>query len=145
MLRPRVVLWLAVVTAAGVLGAGACGNGAVGVDACRSIEEARCRQASACGISLEPPYYTSGSAADACVRYYEVACLHGLTVPDPGAASVNACVAAIESRDCALVRAPVTGACAWLAPSASSSSSSDAAADSEDDDVVSVDGGASAD
>ncbi|HXX67310.1 MAG TPA: hypothetical protein VEK07_09020 [Polyangiaceae bacterium] len=148
MLRPRVVLWLAVFPATGaIFGAGACGNGAVGVNECRSIEEARCRQAPACGISLEPPYDTSGSAVDACIRYYQVACLHGLAVPDPGQASVNACVAAINSGDCSLVQAPVTGACAWLAPSSSSSSAvvTDAAADSEDDGTGSPDGEASAD
>jgi len=141
MLRSRLILRLAMSQAAAViLAASACGNGAVGVDACQSIEEARCREAPACEIAVQPPYYTSGTGVEACIQYYEVACLHGLAVPDPGSASVNACVAAIESGDCALVQAPVTGACAWLGPSSSSSSeaaSSDAGADSQEDDDAS--------
>lgn len=136
MLGARLIAGLAVAAAGAlILGADGCGNGAVGVDACRSIEDARCRQAAACGISLQPPYHTSGSDVDACIRYYQVACLHGLAVPDPGGGSVNACVAAIEGGDCALVQSPVTGACSWLAPSVSSSSagSVDAGSDADDD------------
>jgi hypothetical protein len=104
-----VAMWLA---------GSACGTGAVGVGECRQIEAARCRQAVACGISIEPPYYSSGTDVGACIRFYDTACLHGLTVADPGASAVNACVAAIESGDCTLVITPETGACAWLAPPA---------------------------
>lgn len=104
----------------GVLGAfvlGACGNDAVGVDACRQIESARCRQAPACGISLEPPYHTSGGDVDGCIRFYDTACLHGLAVGNPGGAAVNACVAAIDSGDCDIVRVPQSATpCAWLEP-----------------------------
>jgi hypothetical protein len=96
----------------------ACGNGAVGVGACRQIEEARCRRAPSCpAISLEPPFHTSGGDVDACIRFYDVACLHGLIGSAPSAASVNACVAAIDVGTCDVVVAPETNAaCAWLEP-----------------------------
>jgi hypothetical protein len=117
-----------------VFAGGACGNGAAGVSACRQIEGARCRQAPACSITLEPPYHSSGNDVDACIRFYDVACLHGLTVADPGAYAVNACLAAIESGDCALVITPETGPCAWLAPPGPvTTDASETAADVEQD------------
>jgi hypothetical protein len=103
----------------------ACGSGATGVEACKQVESARCQAASACGLSLEPPYHTAGSDADACIRFYDVACLHGLAGgSDPGTAAVSACVAAISSHPCApggpnLVLHPEQApgaACAWLVP-----------------------------
>jgi hypothetical protein len=124
-MRSRAIVRIAVAPAAVIFGANACGNGAVDVSGCRAIEDARCREAPACEVALEPPYHTSGSNVDACIRYYEVACLHGLGVPDPGTAAINACAAAISAGDCALVQSPVTGACAWLAPSAASSSAAE--------------------
>jgi hypothetical protein len=96
---------------------GACGNDAVGVDACKQVESARCRQAPACGIALEPPFHTAGGDIDGCIRFYQTACLHGLAVGNPGGSAVNACVAAIETGDCNIVRVPQTSPqCAWLAP-----------------------------
>jgi hypothetical protein len=98
-----------------VTAAGACATGADGVDACKQIEEARCKLAPACGIALQPPYSTAGTDVDACIRYYDIACLHGLEVGNPGTTAVNACVAAIT--DCATVVAPQDNpACAWLSP-----------------------------
>ena len=95
--------------------AAACGNGADGVDACRQIEDARCKLAPACGITLQPPYHTAGTDVDACIRYYSIACLHGLEVGNPGPTAVSACVSAIT--DCAAVAAPQEkAACSWLAP-----------------------------
>ncbi|MCL2450274.1 MAG: hypothetical protein FWD17_15110 [Polyangiaceae bacterium] len=99
--------------------AGGCGNGAGGVGACRQIEEARCRRAPSCGISLEPPVHTSGDDVDACIRFYDIACLHGLDVREPSGSTVNACVARIQSSssDCAIVTNPASDpACAWLLP-----------------------------
>lgn len=104
----------------------ACGTDAVGVESCRKVEEARCRQAPSCGIPLEPPYHTSGNDVGACIRFYDDACLHGLEVSDPGPTAVNACVAAIQSNGCGVVKAPETApdaACAWLVPPASAPSS----------------------
>lgn len=119
---------------AGPLGVDGCGANAVGVDACRRIEEARCRRAPACGVPIEPPFFTSGNDVDACVRYYDDACLHGLAGNDPGLGAVNACVAAIQSANpqvdggCDVVKSPQSDvpACGWLMLSAS------AAADASD-------------
>ncbi len=103
-----------------------CGTGAVDVDGCRQIEEARCRQAPGCGIPITPPYFTSGTNVEACIRFYDDACLHGLASSDPGAAAVNACVMAIQNdtvkKDgCSIVLVPQTdqAACGWLVPPAS--------------------------
>ncbi len=83
-------------------------------------------RAPACSIPIEPPYFTSGSDVDSCVRYYDEACLHGLAGSDPGLSPVNACVAAIESdtlqKDgCSVVKSPQSdvAACGWLVPNAS--------------------------
>src|SRR5271165_6618386 len=80
------------------LQASACGTDAVGVDACRQVQEAECQEAPACGIALEPPYHTTGTAVDACIRFYDDQCLHGLASgTDPGPTAVHECVAAIHS------------------------------------------------
>jgi hypothetical protein len=120
--------------------ANGCGNDAVDVDGCRQIEEARCRQAPACEIPIEPPYFTSGTDVEACVRYYDIACLHGLAVGDPGPTALNACVAAIEgdslNKDgCSVVKSPQTdtAACGWLLPSSEAPDASDAPSDAPTD------------
>jgi hypothetical protein len=115
----------------------ACGSSGVGVDACKQVESARCQAASACGVSLEPPYHTAGSDVDACIRFYDVACMHGLAGgSDPGQAAVSACVAAISSQPCApggpnLVLHPEKApgsVCSWLVPP-TSTPAADAAAE----------------
>ena len=102
---------------------GGCGTDAVDVDGCRQIEEARCRRAPACGTSLDQLNFTSGTSVDACIRFYDDACLHGLAAADPGPAAVSACVAAIEADtkakdQCGVVKTPQTdvAACGWLVP-----------------------------
>jgi hypothetical protein len=119
----------------------ACSSGAVGVDACKQVEHARCQAASACNVSLEPPYHTAGSDVDACIRFYDVACLHGLvTGSDPGSAAVSTCVAAISGHPCAagkpnLVVSPEQDpACSWLVPpvSAPAADASEAASEGGD-------------
>ena len=144
----RRLVTLALLTLAGTVAASGCGTDAVGVDACRQIEEARCKQAPACGILIEPPHFTSGSTVDACIRYYDDACLHGLAVGDPGPTDVNACVAAINGDSmkkdgCSIVSEPQTdtAACGWLVPPASSTSDA-AATPSSDAGVVVFDTGA---
>jgi hypothetical protein len=108
----------------------ACGTGANSPDSCRQIEEARCRRAPACNLPLEPPYSTSGTDVDACVRFYDVACLHGLDVPNPGPTKVTQCVAAIN-ESCAAVATPESDpACFWLIPPAAVTE--DAAVDAAD-------------
>jgi len=121
--RGSAAAWALPLLLAAAAVAGGCGTDAVDVDGCRQIEAARCRQASACGIPLEPPYFTSGGDVDACIRYYDDACLHGLASADPGPASLNACVAAIQSDSvakdkCSVVKSPQTDtvACGWLVP-----------------------------
>jgi hypothetical protein len=117
----------------------ACGTGPVGVDACKTLETARCQTAAAkCpGISMQPPISTSGSSVDACIRYYDVACLHGLPVGDPGSTALNQCVEAIENNGCSVVEVPETDpACTWLIPpqpADAGEAGSDATADGEID------------
>ncbi len=95
----------------------ACGTDASGVDACRQVEGARCKQAPSCGISLEPPYHTSTDDVSSCIRFYDLACLHGLEAPDPGPIQLQGCVNAIQSHGCAVVAAPQSDPeCAWLIP-----------------------------
>jgi hypothetical protein len=118
----------------------ACGTDAVGVDPCRQIEEARCRQAPTCGVQLEPPNSNDGNDVAACIRFYDDACLHGLEVPAPGNAIVNGCVQAIQAASpatpngCAVVVAPESNAaCSWLIPPQSSTTdASDAPTDTAD-------------
>ncbi len=100
-----------------------CGTDATGVDQCKQIEEARCRRAAAAcpDVHLTPPYSTTGSAADECVRFYDTACLHGLENGPPKPQDVDQCVSAIEHGTCDVVQTPEsTPACAWLIPPASS-------------------------
>jgi len=98
----------------------ACGTGASSPDSCRAIEEARCRRAPGCNLPLEPPYSTSGTDVDACIRFYDAACLHGLDVGNPGQTAVNQCVSAINTGTCAVVATPQSDvACLWLVPQVS--------------------------
>jgi hypothetical protein len=104
----------------------ACGTDAVGIDACRRVESARCRRAAACAedaacpIALPSKTNRNDDGVDACIRHYDVACLHGLASPRvPSAGELDACVAAIEQGDCCVARRPEgTAACAWLVPPA---------------------------
>ncbi|WP_433936941.1 hypothetical protein AB3662_20000 [Sorangium cellulosum] len=104
--------------AAGLLGLGAvilaaqsCGNDAVGVDACRRIETARCEAAAVC------PEWVGTASADervkTCVEFYWDQCLHGIkgvttstgtgaALAEPADAQVQACVDAVgATRECA--------------------------------------------
>ncbi|WP_437960897.1 hypothetical protein WME76_15440 [Sorangium sp. So ce119] len=104
--------------AAGLLGLGAvilaaqsCGNDAVGVDACRRIETARCEAAAVC------PEWVGTASADekvkTCVEFYWDQCLHGIkgvttstgtgaALAEPADAQVQACVDAVgATRACA--------------------------------------------
>jgi hypothetical protein len=136
---PRLPAWVGFVVAVAPVVA-ACGSSATGVGACKSIEEARCRQLPSCpSIQVSPPlWFTSGSAVDACIRYYDTACFHGLSIgTDPGSTNVNACVSAIDNHGCGVVAAPETDpACAWLVPpaqvDAGEAADADAAIDADD-------------
>ena len=123
-MRPWLVVPV-VLAAVALLGAGGCGTDAYGVSECKQIEEARCRAAAKCpDIPLGNVNHTSGTDVDACIRFYDVACLHGLEVNTPTPTQLSACVQAIQGVDggasCSVVEQPWTapkGACAWLAPS----------------------------
>lgn len=110
-----------------------CGTDAVGVEACKKIESARCRAAPACGIDLTKSPH-EGSDVDGCKRYYDVACLHGLVAgSDPGAPAVQACVDVISSANCAAVAHPESvPACAFLNPQPVPDAGPEAAAVSSD-------------
>ncbi len=116
---------VAVVLALGLTGAIACGKDAVGVDACRQIETARCENANSCGIDLTHPTHrgdSPGLDVGACKRYYDDACLHGFVASeDPGPAKVQDCVNVINdpNTSCEIVLAPEKSpACAFLIPPA---------------------------
>jgi hypothetical protein len=101
----------------------ACGTDAVGVESCRQIEQARCENAPACGIDLSTPVHRGSRPEDAvaaCIRYYDDACMHGFAAPaDPGAIQVQACIDAINTGDCSVVKAPESHpSCAFLVPPA---------------------------
>jgi hypothetical protein len=135
MLRKAAVALVAAAALAAL--ALACGTDAVGVETCKQIEAARCQKAPLCSmIPLGVPPHRDPDV-EACIRFYDVACLHGLEVSgDPGAVAVKACVEAINaSTDCNTVLHPETDpACAWLIPApAPVDAGSDAAADGTSD------------
>ena len=126
---------LGLASAMGAAAAVACGNGAVGVQACRDIEAARCEAAQFCPQSLGEAEGTDlsspvpiGDPVAACVRYYNDACLHGLeTSASPSNVAVNQCVSAIQAAGkaaskgdagaCTTVVAPQNASpCAFLVP-----------------------------
>jgi hypothetical protein len=82
---------LAVISALGAVGltGGGCGTKAIGIEACRDIEKARCEAAQYCGRIDD---------VDACRRYYQNHCLHGLAkgVEAPPDDVVAECVSTIE-------------------------------------------------
>ena len=150
-MRPWLVALPVALAALAPLGAGGCGTDAYGIGECKQIEEARCRAAAKCPeIPLGNVYHASGTDVDACIRFYDVACLHGLEVGDPGATSVNKCVQAIQALDggsasCSVVEQPwLTPNCSWLAPSnIPEASTPEAAPDGSDGASDSSDGSAS--
>ncbi len=117
-----------------VLSVVACGTSPVGVEACQRIEKVRCESAPGCNIDLGHPVHngdTPSKAVAACIRYYDDQCLHGLvTTTEPGTQDVDACINAITTGSCDVVKSPETNAaCSFLIPpSAAPASPADAAA-----------------
>ncbi len=71
-----------------VASASGCGSDAVGVDACRDIERARCEAGDHCGFVED---------VDECKRFYRDHCLHGLkSGKEPGDIALDECVKSIE-------------------------------------------------
>jgi hypothetical protein len=104
-----------------------CGTDAVGTDACRRIEQARCRKAVDCPeLGLQ-----GATGVEECVQYARDRCLHGFAVADPGVPVIDACVSTIEqATTCDVIAAPEnTPACAFLKPAAAGDAGPDAAAD----------------
>ena len=120
----RRVLFVLLAAATAVAFALACGQSAVGVDACTSIEHARCQWIVQCyadaaeyGLPTRRSESDASSPVDDCYRYYNDACLHGLvTNVQPASTAVDQCVAAINSAtDCNIVWNPQNAdACAFL-------------------------------
>lgn len=89
----------------------ACSSGAVDSQACLNIETARCQAAPACSdIDLGQPVHNDSDVA-ACIRFYQVQCLHGLVTPTaPSGGQVSVCVAAIAAAGKAAAKGDA-GAC----------------------------------
>ena len=87
----RLLLLAALATPLGGLALAACGSDAVGIDACRKIEELRCQIAPQC---------SPGFDVDRCTRFYRDACLNGLqntnTSTDPNTLA-QGCVDALNA------------------------------------------------
>jgi hypothetical protein len=104
-----------------------CGTDAVGTDACRRIEQARCRKALGCpelGVQ-------TATAVEVCVQYARDRCLHGLAVAEPAGPIIDGCVNAIEqATTCDIIAAPeTTPPCAFLRPAGAVDAGSDAGSD----------------
>lgn len=118
----RVIFALALGASAVIGGVIACGQGAVGTDACNQVEHARCKWieqcfADAANYGLPTRRSESTSPVDDCDRFYNDACLHGLVSNvAPTDTQVSTCVAAINAAtDCTIVANPETSdACAFL-------------------------------
>ncbi len=114
----RVFVPLALAIALSPLAAAGCSGSGNNVGTCKQIEEARCNQAPKCpDIQLTPPFYSNGSAVQACIRYYDTACLNGLAGNSPSSSQVTKCLAAINKGICSVVETPWSDPdCDWLIP-----------------------------
>jgi hypothetical protein len=109
--RIRPVAWvvaffggaLAVATTATTEG---CGTDAVGIDACRQVETARCEATRSCGATDDE--------VTSCSLYYRDACLHGIenATRPPTDADTKGCVAAVNAvRACADAKVTTIAGC----------------------------------
>ncbi len=76
----------------------ACSTDAVGVDACRTIETARCKLAPTCAAVKGSPKIKTTTQVDNCVSYYHDHCLVGLEnakAGDPAKSAIDGCVSAL--------------------------------------------------
>ncbi len=128
-------LALLVPAAVAIVAVVACANDGYGIEACRTIEAERCRWVVQCGIDVGVRRNNESSPVDDCIRYYDVACMHGMQylTQDPSDTQTNTCATAIHNAtSCDIVTAPENAAaCAWLKPStdAGTDAASDAATD----------------
>ena len=77
----------------------ACGTDAVGVEACRQIETARCTAAPQCKGDPSSAGIETEEQVDNCITFYRDQCLHGLenAEDEPKTKDVDRCIAAIEA------------------------------------------------
>jgi hypothetical protein len=80
------------------LGSAGCSTDAVGIDACRVIESARCDAAPACEGTPEAFGVATETQVENCKTFYRDHCLVGLenTDGEPDSDDVEACVGAVE-------------------------------------------------
>ena len=89
-----------------------CGTDAVGIDACRKVEQFRCKSA---------PYCIDGFSEDdvtSCESFYRDQCLHGLenTSRSPSDGEVDACIDALnQAVNCKLSGAATLASCPDIA------------------------------
>ena len=69
-----------------------CGSAGVGIDECRSVENARCSAAAHCDLGL-----TSTAKVQQCTQFARDNCLHGLLAPPPHPGTVDRCLHAIQA------------------------------------------------
>ena len=143
-LRSRVVVVVLTLGSAALGTTFACGTSPVGVESCQKIERVRCESAQACGLKLDRPAHqgeTPEQAVAACIRYYDDQCLHGLaTTIEPSSQAVDACVNAIITGDCEIVKAPETNAaCKFLIPPASAAGDASVEAEASTDAATAAD------
>jgi hypothetical protein len=89
-----------------------CGTEAVGIEACRQIEAARCAALKICPVGK--PAFKTDTEVEACSLFYRDQCLHGInnakTEPDKG--DVDDCVKAVKATaDCAKMGAKTLAEC----------------------------------
>lgn len=140
-MRRFVVVAIVMFALAAIGGSAACGTEPVGVEACQKIERVRCESAPACKIDLRRPVHSGSTPVNdvaSCIRYYEDQCLHGLAITkEPSPQVVDACVNAIVTGDCSVVKTPESHPdCQFLVPPtaapASDAASEAAVADAAD-------------
>jgi hypothetical protein len=113
--RRRSLLWgLALLVPAALWLVPGCGTDAVGIEACRQVETARCDIAPACAGFDGSANLKTEEQVKNCREFYRDHCLLGLenTKADPGQGDIDACVKAIKTTaKCADPKKSEAGAC----------------------------------
>lgn len=113
--RRRSLWWsLALVVPFSVWLVPGCGTDAVGIEACRQVEAARCDIAPTCAGFDGSPNLKTDEQVKNCREFYSDHCLLGLenTKADVGQAEIDACVKALkQTSKCEAPKASEMGAC----------------------------------
>jgi hypothetical protein len=105
--RLLALAWLPVLAGAGLpfaLAPAGCGTDAVGIEACRQIQTARCNALQQCVFDVETKERYSADQAKACTDFYRDQCLVGIEndTKEPTDATIKGCVAAVNAvSECA--------------------------------------------